>query len=267
MELHSSWKGFIQLSLVTIPVKAITVHETEREVPLHQLHKDCNQRINYKKICKVHGEVKQSDIIHGFEYVKDQYVVIEDNEISKLRSQSDHAVHINGFAGADKLEWLYLEGKNYYLIPDGKIGQKPYALLRDSLAEKNSIALANIIISSKEHLVVLRPYKKLIAMSELYYHDQVKEENEFEKYVEDVELEPNEKELTRTLINATEIKEFDIKDYKDDYREKILKLIDIKVQGKEVVAAEKSEEPVIINLMDALKKSVELTVKQQKIAG
>ncbi|OHD68902.1 MAG: Ku protein [Spirochaetes bacterium RBG_16_49_21] len=267
MELHSSWKGFIQFSLVTIPVKAITVHETEREVALHQLHKDCNQRINYKKSCKVHGEVKQSDIIRGYEYGKEQYVIIEDDEISKLRSQSDHAVHINGFVSADKLEWLYREGKNYYLIPDGKIGQKPYALLRDTMTEAGSIALANIIISSKEHLVVLQPYKKLIAMAELYYHDQVKEENEFEKYVEDVEIEPNEKELTRTLIRATEIKEFDIKDYKDGYREKILKLIDIKVQGKEIVAAEKSEEPVIINLMEALKKSVEMTVKQQKHAG
>jgi DNA end-binding protein Ku len=264
MELHSSWKGFLQLSLVTIPVKAVTVHETEREVPLHQLHKDCNQRINYKKICKVHGEVKQSDIMRGFEYVKDQYVIIDDDEISKLRTQSDHAVHVNGFIGADKIEWLFLEGKNYYLIPDGKVGQKPYALLRDSMAEANNIALASIIISSKEHLVVLRPYKKLIAMAELYYHDQVRAENDFEKYIEDVELEPGEKELTRTLINATEIKNFDIRDYKDDYREKILKLIDIKVQGKEVVAAEKSEQPVILNLMEALKKSVEL---QQKITG
>jgi DNA end-binding protein Ku len=262
MEPHSSWKGFIQFSLVTIPVKAITAHETEREVSLHQLHKDCNQRINYKKICKVHGEVKQSDIVRGYEYGKDQYVIIEDEEISKLRSQSDHAVHINGFVSADKLELLYLEGKNYYLIPDGKIGQKPYALLRDTMAEADNIALANIIISSRQHLVVLKPYKKLISMEVLYYHDQIKAENEIEKYVEDVELESNEKELTRTLLRATELKEFDIKEYRDDYREKILKLIDLKAQGKEIVEAEKSEEPVIINLMEALKKSVEMTVKR-----
>ena len=267
MEPHASWKGFIQLSLVTIPVKAITAHETEREVQMHQLHRGCNQRINYKKICKEHGEVKQGDIVRGYEYVKDRYVIIEDDEISKLRTQSDHAVHINGFVGADKIESLYLEGKNYYLIPDGKIGQKPYALLREAMAESGSIALANIIISSRRHLVALKPHKKLISMSVLYYHDQVKAGSEFEKYVEDVELDPNEKELTRTLFKATEISEFDIKDYQDDYRDNILKLIDLKVQGKEIVEAEKSEGPVIINLMEALKKSVELTVQQQKRAS
>jgi DNA end-binding protein Ku len=267
MDLHPSWKGFIQLSLVTIPVKAITAHETEREVQMHQLHRDCNQRINYKKICQVHGEVSKNDIIRGYEYAKDQYVIIEDEDISKLRTQSDHAVHIDGFVGADKIEWLYFEGKNYYLVPDGKIGQKPYALLRETMAEAGSIALANIILSSRRHLVILRPHNRLIAMSVLYHHDQIREERKFEPYVEDVKLDSSEKELTRTLLMATEIKKLDIESYKDDYRENILKLIDMKIQGKEIVEADKGEEPKIANLMDALKKSVELAVKEQKRAG
>jgi len=267
MEIHSSWKGFIQLSLVTIPVKAVTAHETGREVQMHQLHKDCNQRINYQKICKVHGEVHQDEIIHGYEYVKDQYVIINDEEISKLRSQNDHTVHISGFVEADKLDWLYFEGKNYYLIPDGKIGQKPYALLRESMVENNCHALANIVISTRDHLVMLKPHHKLIAMSVLFHHDQLKAENELESLVEDVELKPAEKELTRSLVNATSIKDFDIKNFKDDYRENILKLIELKVEGREIVETEKSEEPKIINLMEALKKSVEQAVQDQKLTG
>ncbi len=267
MELHPSWKGFIQLSLVTIPVKAITAHETEREVQLHQIHKDCNQRINYKKTCKVHGEVRQNDIIRGYEYEKDHYVIINDEELSKQRQQNDHAVHINGFVDADKVEWLYFEGKNYYLIPDGKVGQKPYALLRETMAEANTIALANIILSSRQHLVVLKPHHKLIAMSVLYYNDQVKADTDIEPYVEDVPLDASEKELTRTLIGATSIREFDLKLYRDDYRENILKLVEMKAQGKEIIETEKSEEPKILNLMDALKKSVEEALKDQKKVG
>lgn len=264
MEIHASWKGFIQLSLVTIPIKAITAHDTEREVQMHQLHKDCNQRINYKKVCKVHGEVQQNDIVHGYEYTKDQYVIIQDEDLSKLRSQSDHAVHIKGFVSLDKLDWLFLEGKNYYLIPDGKIGQKPYALLRETMAENNLFALASIIISTRQHLVVLKPRKKLIAMAVLFHHDQLKSEHEYEFFIEDVELEPGERDLTRTLISASAIKDFDFKNYKDDYRESVLKLIELKIQGKDIVETKKSEEPKIINLMDALKKSVEQAVKEQK---
>lgn len=264
---HTSWKGFIQLSLVTIPVRMITAHETEHDIQLHQLHRDCNQRINYKKTCRVHGDVKQSDIVRGYEFQKDRYVVIEDEEIAKLRSQSDHALRIHGFIGADRLEWLYLDGRNYYLVPDGAIGQKPYALLRDAMMEAGSVALATVIISSRQHLVLLKPRARLITMALLHYHDEIRGEGEFEKYVEDVSLEAGEKELTRTLVKATEIGDFDINDYKDDYREKVQQLIDLKVQGKEVVAAQKSEEPVIVNLMEALKKSVAMTVEQQKRAG
>jgi len=263
MPLHSSWKGFIQLSLVTIPVKAFTAHDTGREVSLHQLHRDCNQRIKYHKICPEHGELDQSQIIHGYEYTKEQYVIIQDEEISKLRSQNDHAVRIYGFVDTLSLDYLFLEGQNYFLLPDGDVGQKPYALFRDSMKENNIFGLANIIITNREHLVALRPHNKLIAMSMLYHRDQVKEEPEFESYVKDVVPEQAEKELTKTLISATTIKNFDISAYRDNYRENILKLIELKVEGKEVVEVDKTEEPKIINLMDALKKSVEEAVKKQ----
>ncbi len=261
---HSSWKGFIQLSLVTIPVKAFTVHETEREVSLHQLHKDCNQRIKYQKVCPEHGELKPQDIIRGYEYTKDQYVVIEDEEIAKLRSENDHAVRIYGFVDAQSLDDLFLDGGNHFLLPDGDVGQKPYALFRDSMKENGEYALALVILTNREHLVVLRPRNKLIAMSSLYYRDQVKEEKEFEEYVKDVESAPGERELTKTLLAATTLKDFNLGSYKDDYRENILKLVDLKVEGKEIVAAEKPEEPKIVNLLDALKKSVEEAVNRQK---
>ncbi len=267
MEIHSSWKGFVQLSLVTIPVKAVTAHETEREVPMHQLHKDCNLRINYQKICKVHGEVRQNEIVHGYEYAKDNYVLVSDDEIGKLRTQNDHAVHISGFVRDDSLDWLYFEGKNYFLLPDGKIGQKPYALLRESMKENNCYAIAKIVLSTKDHLVALKPHGKLIAMSVLYHKDQIKSEEELSSLVEDVELAQDEMTLTRTLVGATAIADFDIGNYKDEYRENILKLIELKISGKEVVESEKSEEPKIVDLMEALKKSVEQAVQEAKRAG
>jgi DNA end-binding protein Ku len=267
MEIHSSWKGFVQLSLVTIPVKIITAHESGREVQMHQLHKDCNQRINYQKICKVHGEVHQNEIIHGYEYAKDSYVIIDDAEIAKLRSQNDHTLHISGFVPSDSIDWLYYEGAHYYLVPDGKIGQKPYALLRESMVDNNCFAIARIILSTRDHLVMLRPHHKLIAMSVLYHEDQLKAESELATLVEDVALAPEEKNLTQALVGATSIKQFDMAGFKDEYRENILKLIDLKIAGKEVVASQKNEEPAILDLMEALKKSVEQAAKEQSLTA
>jgi DNA end-binding protein Ku len=256
MAPRTSWKGFLKLSLISVPVKAFTANNTDEEVHLNQLHKDCHQRVRYKKVCPEHGELKQSEIVSGYEYAKDQYVVIDPQELMRLRPESDKAVRIDGFVGKDEIEERYLAGRTYYLLPDGVAGSKPYALLAKGMADKGVVAIAQIVISGKEQLVMLQPMEDLLALTVLHVAKRVKAPEEFKSELSSQEMTKEELKLTNTLIEASTLEDFDYASYDDAYVEKLTELIQLKVDGKEVVAAPSPEEPKILNLMDALKKSV-----------
>jgi DNA end-binding protein Ku len=256
MAPRTSWKGFLKLSLISVPVKAFTANNTEEEVHLNQLHKDCHQRVRYKKVCPEHGELKQTEIVSGYEYAKDQYVVIDPQELMRLRPESDKSVRIDGFVGADAIDERFLAGRTYYLLPDGVAGAKPYALLAKGMADKGVVAVAQIVISGKEQLVMLHPVDDLLVLSVLHVAKRVKAPAEFRSELSSQEMSKEELKLTNTLIEASTIEEFDFESYDDAYVQKLTELIQLKVDGKEIVAAPSPEEPKILNLMDALKKSV-----------
>ncbi len=256
MPLRTSWKGFIKLSLVSVPVKAVTANASGAQIRLNQLHCDCNSRIAYKKVCPVHGEVSNDQIARGYEHAKGQYVVIEDEELEKLRSKGDHSVNIEGFVAPDALDPVYHAGRTYYLLPDGAVGQKPYRLLLRGMEESQVHALAQVVISQREQLVLLRPVDGMLAMTVLNHEAKVKPADQFRDEVEDAECTAEELQLARMLIDASRLQEFEYGSYTDRYVEKLTELIQLKVQGQEVVQAEDVEEPKIINLMEALKQSV-----------
>ncbi len=134
-------KGFLKLSLVSVPVKAYTATTNSGgEIHLNQLHAECHSRIQYKKSCPIHGEVPQKDIVSGYEHAKDQYVVIDTDELEKLRTEDDKAITIDTFIEPDALDPVYLSGTTYYLLPDGPIGQKPYAVLHEGTVQQNGDA-------------------------------------------------------------------------------------------------------------------------------
>lgn len=256
MPLRTSWKGFIKLSLVSVPVKAVTANASGAQIRLNQLHCDCNSRIAYKKVCPVHGEVGNDQIARGYEHAKGQYVVIEDEELEKLRSKGDHSVNIEGFVAPDALDPVYHAGRTYYLLPDGAVGQKPYRLLLRGMEESQVHALAQVVISQREQLVLLRPVDGMLAMTVLSHEAKVKPADQFRDEIEDAECTAEELQLARMLIDASRLQEFEYGSYTDRYVEKLTELIQLKVQGQEVVQAEDVEEPKIINLMEALKQSV-----------
>lgn len=256
MAPRSSWKGFLQLSLVSVPVKAFTAHETAAEIHLNQLHKGCHQRVRYRKICPEHGELKGDEIESGYEYAKDQYVVIDTDELAKLRKQSDRAVSIAGFVQADAIDPMYLAGKTYYLLPDGVAGERPYALLRDGMTQAGVVGVAQIVLAGREQLVLLRATDELLTMGVLHYAKKLKSAAPFQEEVGATKTTAAERKLTGTLIEASTIQDFDIAAFEDEYVEHLGELIQKKVAGEEIVAAPVSEEPKIINLMEALKKSV-----------
>ncbi|HLQ36229.1 MAG TPA: Ku protein [Planctomycetota bacterium] len=262
---RTSWKGFLKLSLVSVPVKAFTANDAGAEIHLNQLHKDCNGRIKYQKVCAEHGELASDQIVSGYEYQKDQYVVVDPDEVDKLRTKVDRSVNIDGFIPTDAVDARYYAGKTYYLLPDGVAGERPYALLHHGMLENGVCAIAQVVMSGRESLVLVRPLGKMLVMTALHYFKKVKQADEFEGDLHDFTFKPEEGALTNTLIAATKIADFDLAKYKDQYVDKLNKLIQMKIDGQEVVAAPDHEEPKILNLMDALKKSV--AAAQAQAAG
>lgn len=256
MAPRTSWKGFLKLSLVSVPVRAFTANNTSEEIHLNQLHEDCHQRVRYQKVCPEHGELTADQIVSGYEYAKGQYVVIDPAEIAKLRSESDKAISIEGFVKAEQIEPLYHSGRTYYLLPDGIAGNKPYALLHKGMVDAGVQAIAQVVIAGREQLVVLRPLGELLVLTVLNHEAKVKRPAEFEKELSAEELAPEEQALTSTLIDASFVEDFDFAAHKDRYVQNLKKLIQMKIDGQEVVQAPEPEAPKIINLMEALKKSV-----------
>jgi DNA end-binding protein Ku len=256
MAAHASWKGFLKLSLVSVPVKAYTATATGSDITLHQLHAKTHTRIQYKKVAPEVGEVSNEEIVKGYEYDKGQYVIIDEEELDKLRTESDKSIRIDGFIHPQDLSSIYYAGRTYYLTPDGPVGQKPYALLQKGMEKNGVSAVAEVVISQKEQVVLLRPVDGLIAMTILNRKDEVKSASAFRDETGSPELSEAEVSLADTLIQASIIKEFDFSRYHDVYKEKLTKLIQMKIEGKEVIQVRDPEEPKIINLMEALKRSV-----------
>jgi len=262
MPPRSSWKGFLKLSLVSVPVKAYTATASGGgDIRLNQLHAECHSRINYKKTCPIHGEVPNDQIVSGYEYSKGQYVVIDPDELDKLRTEDDKAVNIDTFIEPDDLDPVYSSGRTYYLVPDGPVAQKPYAVLHDTMVELGRNAIARVVMHGKEQVVLVRPQDGLISMTLLNYDQDITKPATFQDELTRPAIDPGEMKLAKMLVDASTAKKFDFSKYKDMYTDRLSQLIEAKVAGKEIVAPPVHEHAQIINLMDALRQSVEQTQK------
>ena len=168
MPPRSSWKGYLRLSLVSVPVQAFSANVSGGgEIHFHQLHAKCHSRIRYKKVCPVHGEVPNREIVKGYEYAKGKYVVVDPAELESLRGESDRAINIDTFIAPDELDPIYFDGRSYYLVPDTPAGHKPYAVLCQAMEKQQRNALARCVFAGREQLVLVRPLEGLLTMSTL----------------------------------------------------------------------------------------------------
>lgn len=261
MAARSIWKGYLKVSLVSIPLKAYTSTSSGAEIRLNQLHKDCNSRINYKKTCPVHGEITNDEIVSGYEYSKDQYVIVDTDELDKIRSEDDKAIKIDVFIKPEDLDPVYYNGKTYYLVPDGPVGQRAYSVVYQALVESKRFGVAQVVFHGKEQVGLVRPMEGLLVLTMLNYEPQVTKPSTFSDDVPHSTPAPEELQLAKTLIASGSVDEFDMSRYKDKYVENLSKLIEAKVAGQELVAPPVQEPVQVINLMDALKQSV---AKMQK---
>ena len=252
------WKGYIRFSLVSIPCRAYTAAKSGGgRIALNQLHKDCGARIKYQKICPVHGEVSNDQIVSGYQFASDQYVLVEPDELAKLRNKSEKSINIEHFLDAGQVDLRYFNGRSIYLTPDGPIANKPYALLHRLLEEQKKVAFSTGVFNDREQIMVIRTVESLLVASFLSYEAEVKPTAEFEPEVPHVEVTKKELDLARTLVAQLSADDFAFSKYVDQYQNNLEKLIEAKVAGKEVIAPPAEEEPQVINLMEALQKSVD----------
>lgn len=261
-----AFQGNLSISLVSVPVKAYSATASgSGKIAFNQLHEPCGRRIQYKKFCPIHGQVTQDEIVSGYEFGKDRYVVIDTDELEKLRTEKDRSIDIERFVPISQVDPLYLDGRNYYLIPDGAAGQKPYQLIHHAMTAAHVCGIAQVVISRREELVMVRPDDRLLVMTQLKYASELKSPESFAGELVEAKGTKQEQELTAQLIKALTEKTFNLSDYHDVYEERLQELVDAKVKGEDIAPVEETggKERHVINLMDAIRQSMK-QVKQPK---
>ena len=247
----SVWKGHLTFGLVSFPVRLFSAARSET-ISFNLLHKDDHSRIKQITYCQVEDKpVPRSDLVKGYEYEKDRYVVIEDEDIKKVAPKTAKVMEILEFVKADQVDPIFLES-SYYMAPD-EGGEKPYALLFEALRQSNFYGVAKIAMHNREHIIILRPGAKGILSHTMYYVDEIRQVDEFRTdtaLVKDKELD-----LARMLISSLEA-EFEPQKYKDSYRENLQKMIEAKIEGRKVVETPETKVAPVIDIMEALKRSL-----------
>jgi DNA end-binding protein Ku len=256
MSKRPSWSGFLRLSLVSVPVQGYAVRNVQEQISLHQLHSKCHSRIKYEKTCPIHGAVPNSEIVSGYEHAKGQYVVIEPDELKQLAEERDRTISIESVVSVDAIDPIYFSDKSYYLAPNGKAGTEAYALLHRCLSNENLQVLGKVVLFRRDELVLVRAHEHLLTMTALNFESEITPVDAVPFDASKFDLPKREIELTKTLLQSYVEKKPDLSNFTDGYEERLQKLVQAKVAGKEVVAPAEKQSPRVINLMDALRQSL-----------
>ncbi len=268
MASRPSWSGFLKFNLISIPVKGYSAATAGGgKIGFHLLHKGCNSRIRYKKVCPIHGEVENDEIVSGYEYAKGQYVIVDAEERGGLKAEDDKAISVDTFVPASAIDPVYFSGRSYYLLPDGKVAQKPYGVFLEAMRDQERFAVAQVVFGGRAQVAVVRPCEGLLAMTLLSYESEVKKPAVFEGEVDKFSASAEERRLAETLIGAATNEDFDLGKYKDEYADKLAQLVKGKAKHKQRSASRGREEPAVINLMDALRQSLHRAQKGAKKAS
>jgi len=245
-------KSAISVGLLYIPVG---LYKTTRDtsVSFNQLCKDTHERVKYKKICpSCNKEVTSEGIIKGYEFEKDRYVTISDEEIEKIKTKKDKTIHVEHFAKMADIDQIYYE-KNYYVVPDTG-AEKAFELLRQGMLSQKEAAIAKTVMGTTEQLLVLYPTQVTIIAKTLFYQEEIQD---MPKSQPKVSVDKSELDMAKTMI-ATMTKDFDISAYHDEYQARLREAIEAKIKGKEIVSADGNAATNIIDLMDAIKGTIDM---------
>jgi DNA end-binding protein Ku len=252
------WRGAISFGLVSIPVRVYTATE-EKTLRFNQLHEKDHGRIRYKRVCSVDGEeVPFDEIVKGYEYEKDRYVILTDEDFEKVPVESTRTIDIAQFVDRSEIDPIHYK-KTYYLGPE-EAGVKAYQLLREALREGDKVGVAKVSFRDKEHLAAIRLMDDALVLDTMFWPDEIREA-EIPGLEKDVKVSDRELQMAESLIeNLTD--SWDPTGYRDEFREALLEIVEKKVAGEEVEVIEAPEPTKVVDLMDALKQSVDATKKK-----
>ena len=255
---RSIWNGVISFGMVSIPVKLYTATQS-KDISFHLLHKECNTRLQQLRWCPTHERaVEWSEVVRGYEYARDEHVILTEEDFEKLPLPSKQTVELSAFVKAEEIDPVYYE-KSYYLEPDAK-GIKPFALLMTALREKGLTGIAKIAVRNKEQLCALRPMDGTLILETLFYPDEIRVDK---TELPDVKISDKELEMAYTLIDLLS-EEFEPEKHKDEYRDALMKLIEAKLEGEELPEVAAAGPAKVTDIMSALRASVEAAKKRKK---
>jgi DNA end-binding protein Ku len=255
MAARATWKGFLKVSLVNIPIKVFPATESSSTISFNQLHNECQTRIQQKRWCpSCNKEVALADIVKGYEFEKGHYVVMSEDDIEKVRPTSTRVIDLVQFDDIAALDPMYVD-RTYYLAPDGQVAADAFAVFREGM--KGKLGIGKLALYGREYLVAVKPHDRGLVMYTLHHAAEIRGTEGIEELATiPTKVKPQEVQLAKQVIGTFE-KKLDLSDYRDEYREGLQKIIDAKIAGEEVVAPTVEMPPKVVNLMEALRKSLD----------
>jgi DNA end-binding protein Ku len=261
MAPRAFWTGNLRLSLVNIPVRLYPATSTERKIELHQIHEPSGKRVRYQKVAPGVGPVENEEITKGFEYEKGKYVLLDQKEIDELRLESKQTIELVRFVDPSAIDARYFE-RPYYLLPNGEAAEEGYAIMQKALKQADKIGVGQLILRGQGNIVALKPCGRGLLLEILRHADEVKSADTFFEEVPNVKVDKEALELAVELIERKS-GAFEPEKFKDEYTEAVWELINAKLEHRAPsIVTEEPGTAKVINIMDALKKSVKAQGKQ-----
>jgi len=255
MPARPTWKGYLKISLVNIPVKVFPATDAAATLSFNQLHGECQTRIQQKRWCPhCQKEVANTDIVKGYEFEKGRYVVIDEEDIEKVRVESTRVISLEKFTDDTEIDPIYLE-RPYYLAPDGAVARDAFAVIREGM--KGKAGIGKVALYGREYLVKVQPRERGLVMYTLRHASEIRSMDAIDELADmPAAVKPDEVKLARQVMGTFE-GEVEFESYRDDYQVGLREIIDAKIEGREIVAQEIEAPPKVVNLMDALRKSLD----------
>ncbi|MGB9887015.1 MAG: Ku protein [Moorellales bacterium] len=262
--MRSIWNGVLSFGLVNIPVKVYPAVE-EKDFSFRLLHRQCNTPITYAKRCPVCGvDVGVDDIVRGYEFARGQFVVVTQEELSSLPLPTTRAIEISDFVSLEEIDPLYFS-RPYYLAPEDG-GQKAYALLHRAMADTKRVAVAKVTLRQRESLACVRVYRRALVLETMLYADEIRRPENLPEVTYTETLDPRELEMAKKLVESLSAP-FEPEKYRDGYRQALEELISSKIAGRQVVAPPAPAPAKVVDLMEALRASIEQAEKKRPSAA
>jgi DNA end-binding protein Ku len=265
MAARPTWKGYLKISLVNIPIRVFPATDAAATISFNQLHRECQTRIQQKRWCPTcQVEVPNTDLVKGYEFEKGKYVVLDEEDLNKVRPESTRVINVVQFADASMIDPVYVE-RPYYLAPDGAVAGEAFAVIREGMAGK--AAVGKVALYGREYLVAIQPRENGLVMYTMRHATEVRSMSAIDELKSvPAKMKPDEVRLAKQVIGNFETGG-DLSQYRDDYQVELKKIIDAKIEGKEVVGTPEEAPPKVVNLMEALRQSLDRVSAGKKKAA